>query len=433
MTRNGFYGRRMFAADLILVSVWTFFAWYTSRFGLALWALVILRIAASFQSYRQSHCAFLTSILFAIAYIAALLGYPSADIVIRPVEKMVYVAACLFGDTGEVVRMVEHDHWGSLRTLLYIAWGLWTAWLVLVPLAASWRLRGATRLIRLNRNGSLLQQFLRDRTLTAYVAIMALIMAASICGTNRICVNAAGFFLPIVLYRETLRLTGNAEVKTLPAMLFGLAGLCAAHVYDTPAEFAICMIIISLIAAAVAAALTVRINRSVMSGILLFAGTAIVIPSLLIGYNPFATPRGDYVTRFYGGCQGYRSGLFQYSVSDSKGWRMKSGLRDRYSVLVEPRYDRMEYIGRNKRFVVMTMEEDMIEGTPERIGIYDLVDRKEVISPDRHGVYGVTEIDKSVYTLSGETGEVLYTLILPGMVKGEYNPTLRLLRHPQAD
>lgn len=96
MKRN-LYGKKMFIADLLIVSLWALFAWHFAWGRIVTPVMIALRIALSFMMYRKSRWAFSNAVLYAIMYVGIIFDMPNIDMDFEPIGKMVYLFCCLIG------------------------------------------------------------------------------------------------------------------------------------------------------------------------------------------------------------------------------------------------------------------------------------------------------------------------------------------------
>lgn len=466
-----FYGKRMFVADLLLVSIWSFFLWYVTGSTLPVLILVTLRLAASFQIHARSMWAFFTSVLFAIAYAGCIFCGGGLGLILEPVDKMIYVAGCLSGKWADMRALFDDSVPHALSGLIWGALGLWSAWLLIVPVWASARFRSVMPAVRRDKpvlaylaaclavglvvwlhdsmygiftftglaactplvydfanrkiKGGLFARILKDRPLILYLGIAGVFYLAFVFGILHINPALFSFLLPVMLYRLAMLAAGNAPVRTLPALLLGCSGMVLCGLCGQSWDETVIRLCVGVLCGVAGCVLMSVSSRSVWAGILLFMGSTVVIPAFMIGYNPLAVAEGEYVRPF--GMYGH--GLYEFRMKDYTPDRPMSGLRDRYGVVVEPRYYSFDYLGRHRRYVMARTKEAWIDENSE-IAIFDLTNRREIISAERDGICSLREVSPNVFALCDREGMQIYTLYLPGIVNGNYNSRVRLVPTP---
>ena len=304
MKRN-IYGIKMFIADLIIVSFWALFAWHDVGCGLIMSAMIIMRISLSFELFRKSRWALLTALMFAFVYVGCIFSMPDTKYIDEPITKFVYVCLCLCGQSElAIVTFNTLDpvipHW-----ILWSIWGIISGWLVLMPIMFSIRLNGCTAIILKNhrlwwymafvfavtilswfgirsmtififaflmtltplayrmlyrgKNRQLLQYVLQDNTLMGYVGIVTAIFIAAVIGLYNIgnVKIFASFILPMVLYIIANRLL-NSSIRTIPAILIGIGGVCFVNCYNRPHELVITWLCVGILLTIVGVVITFR-------------------------------------------------------------------------------------------------------------------------------------------------------------------------------
>ncbi len=270
MNRN-LYGKKMFVADLLLVSVWALMAWHSCIERFIVPAMILMRLAVSFELYRKSRWAFCGAMMFAVAYVGCVFDLPSEELAFEPIKRIVYALVCLVGDTEKVVSAFQEYHSDELKAILWPAWGLYSIWLVVMPLVCSFRLGRvfaicrqrpkflcyyaavlaltccvfyvdkdyfliffaalmslsplAYRLIYRKGRISLIQELLSDKVLKAYLGLVLIFAATALTGLYN--VGPAKFFLaifaPVMLYVIASRVRDAKGIKTLTAFFYAIS------------------------------------------------------------------------------------------------------------------------------------------------------------------------------------------------------------------
>ena len=384
MKRN-IYGKRMFIADLIIVSFWALFAWHEVGCGLNMSAMIIMRISLSFELFRKSRWALLTALMFACVYVGCIFSMPDTKYIDEPITKFIYVCLCLCGQSElAIVSFNTLDpvipHW-----ILWSIWGvilrcshstvlktlsasapasnlllrkrrLWwyMAFVFAVTILSWFGIRSMTififaflmtltplayRMLYRGKNRQLLQYVLQDNTLMGYVGIVTAIFVAAIIGLYNIgSVKVfASFILPIVIYIIANRMM-KSSIRIIPAMLIGLGGVCFVNCYNRPHELVIALLCVGMLLTVVGVVVTFRDSRNILASILLFIANGILLPTLILGYNPYAVINADDVNLMKTHYSKDSNGLYEFSENGYLG------VRDRYGIVVPPEYDNLYFL-----------------------------------------------------------------------------------------
>lgn len=447
--KRSLYGKRMFVADLLIVSIWALFAWHFCWSGFTMPALVFMRISISFELYRKSRWASLSALMFAVAYIACIFSMPSTEYVMAPIEKLMYVALCLVGKSD--LAIVAFSSLGSVipEWILWTVWGAISAWLVIMPVFCSLKLRNCLRallnrrrlwwylcavlaitilfmvevknhaiimfcllmsllplaywILYSGRKRQLIQYVIRDKVLISYLAIIAIFFTAVIIGLYNIgsVKIIAAFILPILLYVTAIRLMG-LQPATIPAMLFGIGGLFFINCYDRPHELVIAWLIIGLVLSLIATVQLIRRSRMGVASCMLFIANGFILPIFLLGYNPYTTISADYVELMKVHYSSAPNGLYRFSEDGL------SGVRDRYGVIIPARYNKLYFLDGTKDYVVLADGE--LESSDYHLQIFYLKWREYLIPEDGETVTRIEKIENKKYALFNNSGEQVYAL-----------------------
>lgn len=448
---TGTYGKKMFIADLIIVSLWALFAWHEVGCGIVMTAMIIMRISLSFELFRKSRWADMSAWMFAIIYVACIFSMPSPKYVEEPITKFIYTVLCLCGQSELAIASFNVSDPVIPDWLFWAIWVIISCWLVLMPIFFSIRLNGcivillrkcrlwwypafvlavmilfwfeakemaffmfaflmtllplAYRLLYRERKRSLLQHVLRDRILMGYVEIVAVFFIAVIIGLyNIVAVKVlAAFVLPVVLYIIADRLT-KTSIRTIPAMMFGFGGLFSIYCYNRPHEFVIACLCAGTAFTFAGLALTFRYSRDIAASILLFIANGIFLPILLLGYNPYAVINADNVDLMKAYYPKASNGLYEFSVDGHLG------VRDRYGVVIPPKYDSLDFLEGTSDYMVLASGES---NSPDyNLQVFDLITHEYVIPELGYFVTKIKMIDCHKYALLDRNGEQIYTLSL---------------------
>lgn len=445
------FGKKMFIADLIIVSLWALFAWHEVGCGFIMSALMVMRVSLSFELFRKSRWASLTAWMFAVAYIACIFSMPDSKYVVEPISDIIYVLLCLCGHSELAIVSFNTLDPVIPQWILWFIWGVISGWLVLMPILFLLRLKGCTGirfmkhhlwwyqafvfavtllfwlevkgmaifvftvLITLTplaywmlysgRKLQLLQYILRDRILMGYVGIIAVFYIAVIIGLYNIwdAKFLAAFVLPVVLYVIVNRLTWST-IRTIPAMMIGLGGIFFINCYNRPHQFVIAWLCVGMAFTLVGTILTFRCSRNLLTSILLFIASGILLPVLLLGYNPYAVTNADYVELMKTSYPKAPNGLYEYSMDGYLG------VRDRYGIVVPPKYDNMDFLEGTSDYIVLATGES---NSPDYdLQVFDLYARKSIIPDYGYHVAKIKMIDYHKYALLDMNDEQIYTLCL---------------------
>ena len=453
MKRN-IYGIKMFIADLIIVSFWALFAWHDVGCGLIMSAMIIMRISLSFELFRKSRWALLTALMFAFVYVGCIFSMPDTKYIDEPITKFVYVCLCLCGQSElAIVTFNTLDpvipHW-----ILWSIWGIISGWLVLMPIMFSIRLNGCTAIILKNhrlwwymafvfavtilswfgirsmtififaflmtltplayrmlyrgKNRQLLQYVLQDNTLMGYVGIVTAIFIAAVIGLYNIgnVKIFASFILPMVLYIIANRLL-NSSIRTIPAILIGIGGVCFVNCYNRPHELVITWLCVGILLTIVGVVITFRNSRNVTTSILLVIACGFLLPVLLLGYNPYAVINADYVDLIKAHYSKASNGLYEFSENGYLG------VRDRYGIVVPPEYDNLYFLEGTSDYMVLA--KGNCNSPDYHLQVFDLYAREFVIPETEYLVAEIKKIDYRKYALLDREGEQVFTLsLVPG-------------------
>lgn len=431
-------------------------------------AMIGLRLALSFMLYRRSRWTFFNSVLFIVMYLGLAFNMPYDNIAFRPIVKIEYVICCLLGYSEWAIQTFDCHNGTTAEIPVYIFWGLYTIWLIIVPLVCSWRFKSILPLFRFHkrilwyvgtvaalflyvyftdkdaslfvgglflsltplayrciyRKGkpTLLQSVLHDRALMIYVSVAAVMFSAVLIGLYE--VNAAKPFasllFPAVIYVIALKAYHAKSMKTIPAVLLGVAGFLYMLVYNRGHETVIMLLCVSGLLSLIGVYLLYRQCRSVFAGLLLLLVNIFVLPVSLLGYNPYAAMDVDEVTSLRCNKTCRQRGLYEFKQYGH------IGLRDRYGIVLYANYQDFEYLdGRNDFMVLYTDSRDWHEYAIEEI--YDLKHRRNILPDDVYGLYGIEKIRENVYAIYDDERNRIFTLRLPGVYNGLYNPEIQLI------
>lgn len=467
MKRN-LYGKMMFIADLLIVSLWALFAWHFTWGRIVTPVMIVLRITLSFMMYRKSRWAFFNAVIYATMFIGIIFNMPGINIDFEPVGKIAYVACCLFGFSDWAVTAFDLHNHVPIETALYVFWGIYMVWLIIMPIISSWNRKGIMpmlkhkkkiwwyiggvmaffafvwftdkdssifiggfllslsplvyRIIYHRGKPSILQSILQDKILMYYLTTVSVLLGAIFIGLYE--VNGAkpfaAFLFPIILYVIAVRLSNAYGIKTFPAFLFGIAGFLQMLVYNRFHENVIMLLSVASVLSCIGVFLTYRKTRSIFSSLLLLIASIFVLPITLLGYNPYATIDANEVVSL----SHMRNGLYQFQKNG------KLGLRDRYGIVLHANYDRYELLGKERiASDYMVVYSDVWFWNDSAIeNIYDLKKRKFILPEDApDGLHHIEKIHDKVYGIFDREGHQVYSFRLPGVFDWGYDCDMRLI------
>ena len=163
-----------------------------------------------------------------------------------------------------------------------------------------------------------------------------------------------------------------------------------------------------------------RQSRSIFTTLLLLLANVFVLPVSLLGYNPYAAIDVNEVTSLRCNRTCHQRGLYEFKQYGHVG------LRDRYGIVLYANYQDYEFLdGKNDYMVLYSDSRDWHEYAIE--DIYDLKHRRNIFPDDVNGLYGIEKIRENVYAIYDDERNRIYTLRLPGVYNGLYNPEIQLI------
>lgn len=466
--KQNLYGKKMFIADLLIVSIWALFVWHFA-WGLIMTSVIIgLRIALCFMLYRKSRCAFFNAVLFAIMYIGMVFNMPCDDIVYEPIVEIARVCCCLFGYSDLAIRIFDSHEGLSSEITIFILWAIYSLWLTLIPIVCALKFKSILPILRhhkrifwyvgavaalllfiyftdrdasifagglfmsltplayrcIYRKGkpSLIQSVLKDRVLMLYVSTAAVMFSAIIIGLYEVYVAKpfAAFLFPIILYVIALKAGRINDIKTIPALLLGVAGFLSMFVYNREHEMVITLLCVSDLLSFVGVFLVYRQCRSLFAALLLLIANIFILPLSMLGYNPYAAIDVNEVSSLRCDKACHQRGLYEFKQYGSVG------LRDRYGIVLHANYQRYEYLdGRTDYMVLYSFSRDWKDYAIEEI--YDLKHRRKILPDDVYGLYRIEKIRENVYAIYDSEENRVFTLRLPGFYGGIYRSEIQLI------
>lgn len=465
---HNLYGKKMFIADIFIVSLWALFVWHFAWGRIMAPAMIGLRLVLCFMLYRGSRWTFFNAVLFSAMYIGLALNMPCDDIAYRPVVKIAYVSCCLFGYSGWAIQAFIHINGTTAEIPICIFLWLYTLWLTIVPIACSWKFKSvlplfshhkkilwyvgtvaslflyvyfsdkdaslfvgglfmslsplAYRCIYREGKPTLLQSILQDRALLIYMSVAAIMSSAILIGLYEVAATRpfASFLFPIALYIIALKACDANSIQTTPAVLLGIAGFLYMLVYTRGHETAIMLLCFSGLLSIIGVYLFYRQCRSIFTALLLLLANIFVLPVSLLGYNPYVAMGVNEVTSLRCNKTCHQRGLYEFKQYGHVG------LRDRYGIVLYANYQDYEYLdGRDDYMVLYTDSRDWKGYAIEEI--YDLKHRRDILPDCIHGLYRIEKIRENIYAIYDDEENRIFTLRLPGVYNGLYDSEIQLI------
>lgn len=474
MKRN-IYSKKMFIADLILVSIWAlFFSRYCSQ-GLLL--LIPIRIALCFEMQRKSSWTLISAIGFLLAY--SCVGNFS-----RPFERMFYNFFCAIGESNLMIEVFSEPFEWEMKAWIGAISSVWYIWLVILPLVTGisfrnvrqiqWKSKwiwiyiipffglclwtmieeGEVGCILLglvisflpavywsiyDRNGrSLVQLLLKDRNIGWYLLYATLFLSAITIGLKDITplkligliVFPTAFY---ILLTVSLRL---GTILTRCCIALSVSGWLYWLTFDIGKAGTIVLLSIAIgLIIFTAVAIIVKTKSWKAPMILMLVVPTVIIPCTL-GLNPYVAIDADY-TRMYVSNVSVRNGVYviekYYDAIDSGQpfvYGRKYGLRDRYGVILPIEYTELKTLDRWGRYIATNSPNRYSNlKSDQRYGVFDLRNRTFVVNPMTLDVSGLEKIDDKSFKLINPEGRYFATLYLPGDYRGRYYPNAHVEPH----
>lgn len=412
--KRSLYGSRMFIADLLAVSLWALFAWHTLDYGFVVTCYIVMRIALSFEFRHKSRWAFSGGLLFAMLFVGSIFGYPDTKVAIEPIRKMIYVAGCLSGFTEETFDAFGPyaDMWQ--RGIIWALWAIISSWLVVVPIVCSWNFKSIMPIYAVVNHlkygrGSMIQHLLSDKALMSYLLLAVTFTVAMFAGLYGP-VGARwiiAILAPVTVYVTVLKSYRVPSVRTMPALLFGLAGVLYLNVYDTMHEWVITLLTIGGILSVAASFLALKQCKSAFASIFLLLSSTFIFPMLLLGYNPYADIMCDNVSTF-----GPRHrGLYMISRNENVG------LRDRYGIIIPPTNQRIYFLDKDKNYVAVLKGHK--SNRDDEYNVYCLKERRVVVTSHTE-ISDISMVDDGEFLMLNACGRPFASFMLPQGQHGKF-------------
>lgn len=468
--KPAFYGKKMFVADLILVSIWAFFFSRYCSTGLLL--LIPIRVGLCFEMQRKSPWTLVSAVAFLLAYSAV----GNFD---RPFARMFFNFFCAIGESELMIDIFSKPLEWEMEAWIGGVSALWFIWLVVLPVVVGilqrrikeiqWKKKGIwIYLIPLSvlcvwimfdegevgailwglfiaclpifywtiyrRNGrSLVQLIISDRQILWYVAFVTFMLSAFTIGLKDISsLKLIGLLaLPPLFYIMLVRVMRLGVVLTRCCVALSLAGWLYWLSLDVEEYVTIIMLCVAVgLAIYVGVTIIVRTRRWVAPAMLMLTIPVIIAPGIL-GLNPYVVTDADY-TRMYVTNLSVRNGVYvvEKGIAKDKIYVRQYGLRDRYGLILPMKYTELKPVDRWGRFLAVNApikRESLISS--QRYGIFDLRNRKFVIAPENIAISQIEKIDDMTFKLINPDGRYFATLYMPGEYRSAYSPDAHVEPH----
>lgn len=450
---RSYYGKKMFVADLIITSIWALF---TLRLSLwYVWPAMIylaMRIALCFEMQSKSPW----TLCSAVAFLLCSNGFIFADniyIGYYPFKRLSYYIGAWLGEGKAVVDTFVGELDQNVKVWLTIL-GIVTAfWIIGLPIIVGilqnkfkdidWKNRWIFAYLvisiivatligyegtfagffmigffvavmpliywsKYERKGrSLMSLLVNYKPLMLYALIVLMLALCLYIGIDRwnSIKSIALMFMPPVFYSIICRWC-NLKPLTRHAIAMAICGLLYYYILIAPEWFKIITLSLSVILALYVAIDTIKRYKAIGTGITLFIVPTVVIAPLILGLNPYVLLNVDSMEYYYWSY--YASdGIF---VIEKDG---KYGLRDRFGLVLEPKYEKFERLDRWGRFISTNVcNGNMI--ADNRFGVYDIAKMEFLVDPDEFPVAQLPQVGVLTYQLIDPTGRHFANLQLRG-------------------
>lgn len=452
--KRSIYGKKMFIADLILVSIWTFFYGLYSPAGILL--VIIFRMALCFEMHRRSPWSLISAIGFLIMYCCF-------DYTDSPVERIFYIFFSAIGQSDLMVDVFSQPLEWEMKVWLGALSAFWVLWIAIIPLIASVQFHNISRIhwknkwiwiyivplsllsvwlmfyegpvggillglsfsfipviywsIYNRRGRSAIQLLLRDRNVILYALFIALMLAITTIGFDgSSTLRFIGLLtFPTVFYILLSRAFRLGTVFTRCCFALSAAGCLFPLTFQTDRTPSI--IIISVACALIlfaAVVLMLKTKKWFVPFTLTIVVPLVIIPGTL-GLNPYIILDSESIRPF----AGYRGIYVVESTGTAKYddipyYNIMHGLRDRYGLILPMKFEDFRILGRGRYIATHHHIGHGTMLTDQRYGVFDLNTRKFVIDPDTIDITQIEKIDDRSFRLIDPEGNPFATLFLPG-------------------
>lgn len=473
--KGNIYGKKMFIADLILVSVWAlFFSRYCSA-GVLL--LIPIRVALCFEMQRKSPWTLVSAVGF-------LLAYSCVDNFSGPFERMFYSFFCAIGESELMIDVFSEPFEWEMKAWIGAISAVWFVWLVVLPFVVGGRLKNIRQIRWKNkwiwrylvplaglclwvmfadgevggillglvvsflpavywciydRNGrSPIQLVLGDKNVGWYLLYATLFLSAITIGLKDIVsLKLLGLLaFPAAFYILLTVSFGLGTILTRCCIALSLSGWLYWLMFDMGEIATILSLCVAICLIVFAGVMMIVKTKTWKAPVILMLVVPVVIIPCTLGLNPYVVVDADH-TRMYLSNVSVRNGVYvvekYFEGNDSRllcGSGMKYGLRDRYGIILPIEYAELKTLDRWGRYIVTNSpDRDGNLQSEHRYGVFDLRDRVFVVNPRDLYVAELEKIDERTFKLINLWGRHFATLYLPGEYRGKYYPDAHVEPH----
>ena len=392
------------------------------------WAVPLLRIWLSFMTYRRSRTALAPIIMLSLLTLGALLGRARTGFVlfVQPLLLILQVVPQLFGES-----VITADNIYEVRSAMFehtvLIGIIVSVWLILLPLGlyiyrcfrkeivpGSFSVRKRIGLyaflvgtflvetfvvtdfryihiailmfIPVIFNGGKLEGLITQGE-KAFLIFLLLLEVACICALDyspASVVMAMAF--PTAFYAIACKLAGKDVLYSDVLMLISASVLFLMGQYEIN-MYRIVLLLMSLALTAVVMMRFAISTRKYWTAAAVYVMTAVILPILSIGYNPYSVPEAGKVMH-YDDYEYSPNGLMM--VKGKEGY----GIRDRYGLILPAEYDWIEHLISSKPYCKVEKDGHWL--------IYDIV-RQELLSEEKFT--DVVPCGELVYRLESAKGD----------------------------
>lgn len=448
--KHNIYGNKMFVIDLTITTLWSFLTLRYSIGGAFLsLVFIIMRISLCFEMYRKSPWTVYSTMAFIISYI----DYIFREISLNPIKLVVHFVGGWFGEGAEVVEAFRGDLSQQTRMLLYSINTILNVWLIGLPVivgivqknrkAISWNHKWIWFYILIafvisswigfyeyhaflfafglilsfmpilywclyKRNGrSIVALLEKDKSITLYarfVVLFSLCVFIGICDINLF--KALGLTGMLPVFYMLICKGYDYKPLTRHVVALSICGLLLYSILLASETLKIITLSISfLLAIYVGLYFIIKCHNKWMAFIMVVMPFGIMAP-IILGLNPYCLLEVDSISK-YGGGYYCNNGVFIIKKDD------KYGLRDRYGLILNPEYDRINRLGKWNRYITVNLNEGCLIAD-NRFGVYDLITRQFLLDPKSVEVSQINQTSESRFELIDPNGRHFSTLLLPG-------------------
>lgn len=449
MTRS-FYGRKMLLADLAIITIWALFSIrYTLCNAWPAMVYILMRMALCFEMRKRSSWVLYSAIVFLWCYG----GFVFGDISIYPIRRIFYYIAAWMGFGSDVVNEFAGIMEPEIKVWLYLISALSNMWIIGLPLLVGisqknigkidWRRKWIWIYIAVsiclslwvesyetligtflsglllailpiiywfiyNRNGrSVVALLAQDKAVTLYVEFVILLLLCMSIGLKEITfIKTLGLLVIPPLFYIMMCRGFNFTPLTRHAVAMAVCGVLYIFIFTAPFPIKVATVSISVLLSLYVALDVLRKRHSGYFACIMFITPIAVICPILLGINPYVLLDVDSVSKSYFNSYG-TDRVYVIEVNDAHG------LRDRYGMVLEPKYDRIERLDKSGRYLSVNLNKGSLI-TGNRFGIYDIILRQFVLDPESVEVSQIKPTGENRFDLISPDSTHFATFLLRG-------------------